>query len=79
MADGGCEGGIVLEIVENLDGLPFSASLRRFRKHYKGCPQCGPAVAEDPENCRAYCRYGHDLMHEVQSDMDFTHVTSHLN
>lgn len=75
----GCEGGITLEVVENLPGLPFSRSLARFRKHYKSCEPCGTATKEDPENCQAYCHYGHDLLHEVQSDMDFTHVTSHMN
>lgn len=74
-----CPKPLELKTIENLDGLPFSASLRRFRKHYRSCSQCGLATKEDPENCQAYCRYGHNLMHEVQDDMDFTHATSHLN
>lgn len=77
MAD--CSGGIVLEVVENLPGLPFSASLARFRKHYKRCERCLTATKEEPENCQAYCRAGHDLLHEVESDIDFTHEASHLN
>lgn len=75
----GCPGAVSLAVVENLPGLPFSASLSRFRKHYTGCPQCFTATKEDPENCQAYCRYGHDLLHEVEGDMDFTHAASHWN
>jgi hypothetical protein len=74
-----CPGALGLIPVENLPGLPFSQSLIRFRQHCKRCGPCSLARQEDPENCDAYCRYGHDLLHEVEADMDFTHAASHWN
>lgn len=75
----GCPGSVDIPKIKDFPGMPFSRSLMRFRRHYKECETCGVAQKEEPENCEAYCTAGHDLAHEVESDMDFTHAASHWN
>jgi len=74
-----CPGYLQIRVTQNLPGLPHSASLARFRRHCGICDPCARAFEEGAEDCQEFCKVGHDLVHEVQDDMEFMHVKSHLN
>ncbi len=74
-----CPGHVDIPVIEDLSGLPYRVSLARWRKHRAACAQCAAAFEADPEECGGYCSAGHDLVHEVEDDIQFTHKVSHYN
>ena len=69
---------LTAEVIEHVEGMPYSSKYREFQAHLKDCEHCAEAHAAELD-CHDYCPEGHRLIHLISMRMAQTASASQWN